>query len=146
MGTWLLSFVIGSILQLPPEGLPVAPFDIAIGHQMVPLREALVARAPGVRLVLFVREGTPAMFENANPTGSVTAHLTASDGRELTLEHTGYYYYRGFSGLVLTDAGQAGRSESFGQLELDAKVALKGVRVVWLDRLARTVQDVRPVL
>lgn len=146
MWTLLVSFVIGGILPPNLDGLPAAPFDVAVGHQEVALREPLVARDSGVRLVLFVRDRARRGFEGAVPAGSVTAQLTGADGRELILEHTGYAYYRGFTGLVLTEASKAAPGEFFRHLELDAKVPLKGVRLVWLDRLARQVQDVRPVL
>src|SRR5688572_14078829 len=98
MWTMLVSFVVGGILPLNPDGLPAAPFDVAVGHQEVALREPLVARDYGVRLVLFVRDRGRPDFEGAVPAGSVTAHLTGADGRELVLEHTGYAYYRGYKG------------------------------------------------
>ena len=146
MLTLLISFAVAGALPLQPEALPVAPFDVGIGHQVVALREAMVARSPGVRMVLFVRDGERPAFEAAHPRGSVTAHLRDAQGREVTLAHTGYTYYHGFAGLVLTEQSAADRGQSFAHFELDAKVSLNHVRVVWLDRLARRVEVLRPAL
>ena len=146
MITWLASLAIGGMLHLQPESLAAAPFDITIGQQQVDLRAPLIARAPGVRMVLFVRKGVPAEFERANPAGSITAHLSTTDGRAITLEHTGYYYYHGMAGLILTEADAASRGERFAHLELEAKVPLQRVHLVWLDRLARRVQDLETSL
>jgi hypothetical protein len=145
MWTLLFGFVTG-ILQLNPDGLPAAPFDLAVGQQTVQLREPLVARDTGVRMVLFVRAAGRRDIADAVPAGSVTAHLIGSDGRELVLEHTGYYHWRGYTGLVLTETERATPGGFFRALELEARVPLQDVRLVWLDRLARDVRDVRPVL
>lgn len=142
----LVGFVVSGILPLNPDALPAAPFDVAIGHQQVALREPLVARDYGVRMVLFVRDRELPDLAAAAPQGSVTARLVGAEGRELVLEHTGYTHYRGYTGLVLTESSRAAPGEFFRELALDAKVPLKGVRLVWLDRLARRVEDVRPVL
>jgi len=155
MWSWVLSFALTGIAPAVPEGLPVAPFDIEVGRQVVELRKPLVARAEGARLVLYIRElanlgvtGRDIVggFETAVPEGSVTAYLTGLGGEQLTLEHTGYSFYRGHAGLVLTEADAPGRSEMYRHLELDAKLPLKGVHAVWLDRVGRRVQDVRPSL
>lgn len=145
MLSMLASLAIGGLLQLQPESLPAAPFNLGVGQQQVLLRSPLIARTAGVRMVLFVRDGAPASFERDHPAGSVTARLTTDEGQALTLEHTGYYYYHGLAGLVLTEQGAAARGQRFGHLEFDAKVALQGVNLVWLDRLARRVQDVETV-
>ena len=156
MLSWLVAFAVVGVPQLIPEGPPVAPVDISPGHQVVDLRAPLFARTAGVRMVLFVRDvdavlddaHNPAAgdrqgrFELAVPTGSITAHLTSADGVSLTLEHTGYRYYRGFSGLVLTETSAGARGQLYSHLELDADVALPDVRFVWLDQLTRTVRDV----
>ena len=146
MNALLFYFAVAGALPLQPDGLPVAPFDIAVGQQTVELREALIARSPGVRLVLFVGGDSRAEFEAHYPTGSITAHLRDADGREIALAHTGYIYYHGHAGLELTEQAPAARGQAFGHFELEAKVALNHVRVVWLDRLARRVEDVQPVL
>jgi hypothetical protein len=126
--------------------LPVAPFDLKVGHQVVDLREAMVARSAGVRMVLFVRGDSPEHFQAHYPVGSVTAHLRDARGQELALVHTGYIYYHGQAGLEMTEQAPAARGQAFGHIELDAKVAMNHVRVVWLDRLARRVEDLEPVL
>lgn len=146
MGALLFYFAVASVLPIQPNGLPVAPFDVTVGQQVVDLREPMIARTPGVRMVLFTRGGTPASFEAAHPTGSVTAHLSDAAGRKIALAHTGYVYYRGYAGLELTEQTAAGRGQSFGHFQLDARVPMQNVRVVWLDRLARRVQDIRPLL
>lgn len=146
MNTLLLYFAVAGALPLQPDALPVAPFDIAVGRQVVELRDTMVARSPGVRMLLFVRGNTPAEFEARYPAGSVTAHLRDGQGQEIALAHTGYVYYHGHAGLELTEQAPATRGQAFGHFELEAKVALNGVRVVWLDRLARRVEDIQPML
>lgn len=146
MNTLLLYFAVAGALPLQPDGLPVAPFDITVGRQVVELRDTMVARSPGVRMLLFVRGNTPAEFEARYPAGSVTAHLRDGQGQEIALAHTGYVYYRGYAGLELTEQAPATRGQAFGHFELTAKVALNDVRVVWLDRLARRVEDIQPML
>lgn len=146
MKALVFCFAVAGALPLHPEGLPAAPFDMSIGQQQMQLREAMVARSPGVRMLLFVRGVQPAQFEARNPLGSVTAHLRDSQGREIALAHTGYVYYHGHAGLELTEREAAQRGQSFAQVELDAKVALDNVRVVWLDSLAKRVEDLQPAL
>ena len=148
---WLVAFATLGVPPLFEDSPPIAPTDLTVGSQTVELRGPLVARAPGVRLVLFVRdqravtgyaEAASEQFESAVPAGSVTAVLTGEDGRELTLEHTGYTYYRGFSGLVLSEQAPGPGQAIYRDLKLDTDIALPGVRFVWLDRDARTVRDV----
>jgi hypothetical protein len=155
MRALLLSFAAIGILPFVPNGLPVAPTDVQAGHQVVELLKPLVARSPGARLVLYVR-GTGDLglahrnifreFEAAVPRGSVVAYLTGERGEILTLRHTGYSYYRGYAGLVLSATNAPARLELYRHLEIDAKVPLKGVRFVWLDRGGRRVEDVQPSL
>ncbi len=146
MHALLFYFAVASALPLQPDALPVAPFDISVGQQVVALRETMIARSAGVRMVLFVRGDTPAHFKAHYPLGSVTAHLRDAHGQELALAHTGYVYYHGHAGLELTEQAPAARGQAFGHFELDAKVALNNVRVVWLDRLAQRVEDLQPAL
>ena len=146
MAAIALMFAVAGALPLQPEALPAAPFDVAVGHQQVVLREAMIAQGHGARLVLFVRAADRAGFEAGHPAGSITAHLTDAEGREHTLEHTGYTYYRGFAGLVLTEQAPADRQTRYGTLALDALVPLAHVRAVWLDRDAKRVEDLRPAL
>lgn len=146
MSALLLYFAVAGALPIQADSLPVAPFNVNVGEQVVELRQPMVARSSGVRMVLFMRGGTPARFEAAHPTGSVTAHLRDAGGHEIALAHTGYVYYHGYTGLELTEQTAAGRGQSFGHFQLEARVAMRNVRVVWLDRLARRVEDVQPVL
>ena len=146
MGALSFYFAVVSALPIQPEAMPVAPFNVTVGQQVVELRQPMVARTPGVRMVLFMRGGSPANFEATHPAGSVTAQLRDTDGHEITLAHTGYVYYHGYTGLELTEQTAAERGQSFAHLQLDAQVAMRNVRVVWLDRLARRVEDVEPVL
>jgi hypothetical protein len=146
MGALMFYFAVASVLPIQPNGLPVAPFDVTVGQQVVDLREPIIARTPGVRMVLFTRGGTPAEFEASHPTGSVTVHLRDASGHEIALTHTGYIYYRGYSGLELTEQTAASRNQLFGHFKLEAQVPMQNVRVVWLDRLARRVEDIRPLL
>lgn len=146
MNALLFYFAVAGALPLHPEGLPAAPFDLSVGQQELHLREAMVARSPGVRMLLFVRGRTPAEFEAHNPIGSVIAHLRDSAGHEVALAHTGYVYYHGRAALELTEQTAAHRGQSFAHVELEAKVALDDVRLVWLDSLAKRVEDLQPTL
>lgn len=146
MNVLVFCFAIAGALPLHPDGLPIAPFDLNVGHQRVELRQTMIARGAGVRMVLFVRGATPARFEARNPLGSVTARLRDTAGHEIALAHTGYVYYHGHAGLELTETEHAQRGQSFAQLQLEAKVALDDVRVVWLDNLAKRVEDLQPAL
>ena len=140
-------------VPLQDEGAPIAPTDIVAGTQNVPLRKPLVNRSPGTQLVLFVRdtssltgtgERSNADFETAVPTGSVQGILRNANGASIEYEHTGYVYYRGFSGLVMTESAPSGEQSMFSELELEATVDLPQVRFVWLDRAGRTIRDVPP--
>jgi hypothetical protein len=151
MSMWMVAFAVTGILNGIPDGLPVAPTDIDIGSQHVDLREPLVARTRGARLVLLVRErktlgdaavASIAGFESSVPRGSVTARLRDDEGHELVLEHTGYAYHRGYAGLVLSSS-EALDNQRFDALEIDSDFALPGVHFVWLDRATRQLQDVR---
>lgn len=146
----IMAFTLSAAVPSVPDGLPVAPLDIAAGNQRVALREPLIARHAGASLVVLVRDraalGVPAHdqvrgFERALPMGSVTAHLRGADGADLVLEHTGYVYHRGQAGLLLTGAG--GGKARYDALDLAARRALPGVRLVWLDRPGRLIDDVR---
>ena len=55
---WQLILYFGMVGFAPPgnDGLAAAPFDLAGGPQVVDLREQLIARTEGARLVLFVRD------------------------------------------------------------------------------------------
>jgi hypothetical protein len=153
----LVNFVLLGALALGKEALPATPMDVEVGRQAVELRKALEVQNDGARLVLFVRAakrlgiGDGNVLENfkaAVPEGSVSALLTGADGKELKLEHTGYTFYRGYKGLILTGAGvpEGGTPQLYSRLELDAKLALPGVRIVWLDRAVLQVWDVYPRL
>jgi hypothetical protein len=157
MMMWPLILYIGMLGFSPPgnDGLSAAPFDVETGQQVVELREPLIARTEGARLVLFVRDRSDLRigennvirdFETAVPPGSIAATLTGADGEQLALSHSDYSFFRGYLGLVLTEASAAKRGSRYQHLELDSKITLKGVRLVWLDRQGRRVEDVRPSL
>jgi len=149
MLVWLFVTALGvpQFLVGLPEAPPVAPTDLVVGRQSVDLREPLLARTRGAKLVLFVRDRSAltasdnAAFEAAVPPGSVTAHLRARDGDDLVLDHTGYAYYRGFAGLVLSEREPGADNTLYDALEIEAAKALPRVRFMWLDRAGRRVQD-----
>jgi hypothetical protein len=155
---WALVLYFGVIGIAPPigSGLPAAPLDIEIGRQTIALRQPLIARTAGVRLHLYVRDvsslppGAAARnedFEAALPAGSVTAYLRGTDGEKLTLSHQAYSFFRGYMGLVLTESAErVRRNTRFTELELEAKVPLRGVRLVWIDRAGRRIEDAQPSL
>ena len=155
MWPWLFALAVTGVTPLVKEGLPAAPFDIEVGRQIVALRAPLITRTSGARLVLYVRDlgnlgvrgrNTTQGFESAVPEGSVTAYLTGADGEQLKLEHTGYSFYLGYSGLVLTEVDTTRGRNLYRKLELQARIPLKRVRLIWLDRAGRRVQDIAPSL
>lgn len=155
MWAWLVGFGAIGVLPLVGDGLPVAPVDVEIGRQTIALQRPLFARTPGARLVLYIRDMSNldvsrsrmlSEFETAVPAGSVTAYLTGDNDERLTLEHTGYSYYRGYAGLVLSQAAAPAELTLYRHLEVDAKLALRGVRFVWLERGGSRVEDVEPAL
>jgi hypothetical protein len=155
MWSLIVGFAAIGLGPLVGEGLPVAPVDIEIGRQLVALRKPLIAKRPGVRLVLYVRDTSNLgiagpdvtdAFESAIPEGSVVAYLSGTDNQQLTLRQTGYSFYRGYAGIVLSAPSAQPSMARYQYLELDTKVALKGVRFVWLDRHGRRVEDVAPSL
>lgn len=140
----LLAFLLTAPRALAPEGLPVAPLDLVAGRQDVPLRAPLVARSPGARLVLAVRggdDGRRAAFEAALPPGSARAWLRADDGSVLEFAHTGYVYFRGYAGLVLSETHPGRGNVRYDALTIDSAQALDNVQVVWLDQRVRSVRD-----
>jgi hypothetical protein len=153
MIAFLLCFFLNGAPSLVPEGLPAAPFDLAPGHQAVELRAPLIARTPGTRLVLFVpalaRAGSDDALRaqavlSALPPGSVSAVLSAADGARLEFRHTGYRSWRGRVGLVLEEIAPGPGNTAYTALELDSRLHLADVRLVWLDQLARRVEDLAP--
>ncbi|MEX2482163.1 MAG: hypothetical protein WD928_15000 [Gammaproteobacteria bacterium] len=150
MLAWLLTLSLTGLGPIVPEGLAVAPVDVVAGSQTIALRAPLVARTPGARLVLFVRDlsalKAPGMdrvaaFEHALPPGSVSARLRSPDGRALELQHTAYLYHRGLAGLVLTESAPGQSNTLYATLEVEASRPLPGVQFIWLDALARDVRD-----
>lgn len=140
-------------LQMADQSAPVAPTDVQPGNQAISLRKPLINRSPGTRLVLFVRDTTALTgsdvadakaFERAVPLGSVRGTLRSNGGQTIIYRHTGFTYYRGFSGLVLTESRPSGAQALFHELEIDADLTLPQVRFVWLDRAGRTIRDVPP--
>lgn len=151
----LISFAAIGFGPLVGEGLPATPVDVEVGRQVVELRKPLIAKRPGARLVLYVRDTSDlgvtesdsmAAFESAVPEGSVVAYLRSADDEELVLQQTGYSFYRGYAGIILSAPDTQLHMERFQHLEVETNVALKGVRFVWLDRDGRRVEDVAPSL
>ena len=146
----LLTLWMGGLRLTVPEGLPAAPLDLEAGVQRVELRAPLIARTVDARLVLMVREPLAenvqlgygiAGFEQAVPRGSVRARLHSDGGGTLELEHSDYLYHRGYRGLVLTEVQPGRGNVRYGDLEIESDVRLPGVRLVWLDRRGRRIQD-----
>ena len=101
----LANIVLISALACGKEALPVTPLDVQVGRHAVELRKSLEVRAPGARLILFVRKtdglgitdpDVADAFKTIVPEGSVSAFLTGQDGKQLKLVHTGYSFYRGY--------------------------------------------------
>lgn len=155
MWSLIMSFALTGLAPRVGGGLPAAPVDVVVGQQVVDLRQPLYARSPGAYLVLYVRDrsnlenpsGTVIeAFESAVPTGSVVARLNGPDADPLTLVHSEYSYYKGFAGIVLRAPEINTHGDLYNSLELDSKVDLKKVRVVWLNRGGARVEDLRPSL
>ena len=152
----IVNLLLISVVHCGKEGLPVTPVDVEVGRQVVDLRLPLEMHGGG-RLMLFVRDlrnlgisggNVVDQFKTAVPEGSVRAFLTGLNGEQLMLEHTGYSFYRGYKGLVLSEAdpSSSGWPKLYSQLEIDSKTALTGVRMVWIDRSVLQVWDVYPRL
>ena len=150
MYAFVLAFALGGLRPAIPDGLPVAPVDVVAGQQHIDLRAPLVARTPGTRIVLFVRQlselvepGAPRRdaFQRAVPPGSVSARLSNTDGTALDFEHTGYVYHRGYAGIVLTETAPGSSRTRYDRLALRSAVDLPGVQFIWLDQHTRRVQD-----
>lgn len=151
----LVLFGLGAIAPLAKDGLPVAPVDIEPGRQLVALRKPLHARSPGAYLILYIRDRRPyeaaatdarQAFETSVPAGAVAARLRARDGANLSLTHSGYSYYRGYSGIVLRPDEEHRYGELYVELEVDSAVALPAVRFVWMSRGGERVEDIEPSL
>ena len=152
----IVNLLLLSAIHCGREGLPAAPVDVTVGRQTVELRLPLEMHGGG-RLMLFMREveslgitggDVVDQFKTAVPHGSVRAFLTDQNGDQLTLDHTGYTFYRGYKGLVLSEEEPmaSGWPRMYTQLELDSKTPLSGVRIVWIDRSVLQVWDVYPKL
>lgn len=157
MAALISQLLVLGFLSCGKAALPATPLDLAVGRQPVDLRLPLEVQNHGARLVLLIRDSkipgfdpgnVLATFRDAVPTGSVSAVLTSLDGTTLAMQHTDYTYYKGYKGLVLTGTSLPAGDlpQLYSALELDARVALGGVRVLWLDRAGLTVRDVYPRL
>jgi hypothetical protein len=156
--TYLLSqILLVSFLSCGKAAMPATPMDVAVGTQQVDLRLPLEVQDNGVQLVLMVRDASElgidaqnvaTSFESTVPTGSFSAVLTGLDGSQLHLTHTGYTFYKGYKGLVLTGAQNpvGDLPQLYSKLEVEAKLALSDVRILWIDRAGLTVRDVYPRL
>ena len=136
------------------DPLAVDPFDLATGTQIVELRRPLFNRQPGARLILYTKQfaeindekATIAAFKNQYPIGSVTAELRGAENLQLKLEHSGYSFYRGAYGLVLTAEEEPQDAIMFRTLTIDSDRTLNNVRAIWIDRGGRGVRDLTPTL
>ena len=145
--------LLGANLKLN-DPLVIAPFDLVTGSQMVELRRPLINRQPGARLVLYTKQFsgnsddkvTVEAFKTQYPIGSVTAELRGTKNVKLKLVHSGYSFYRGVYGLVLTAAEEPNDAEMFRTATIDSKMTLDNVRAIWIDRGARNIRDLTPTL
>ncbi|MEM7465479.1 MAG: hypothetical protein AAF387_01195 [Pseudomonadota bacterium] len=136
------------------DPLAADPFDLVSGAQVVELRQPLFNRQPGARLILYTKQyphrgevaDSISAFKAQFPTGSVSARLQGSDEVQLDLKHTGYSFYRGTYGLVLTADEELLDTELFNTLNITSDVALDNVRAVWIDRGGRDIRDLTPSL
>ena len=136
------------------DPLVVDPFDLVTGSQMVELRRPLINRQPGARLILYTKQFSDShddkvsvdAFKNQYPIGSVTAELRGAENVQLRLQHSGYSFYRGAYGLVLTAVEEPHEAEMFRTLTIDSETTLDNVRAIWIDRGARDVRDLTPTL
>ena len=136
------------------DPLAIDPFDLVTGTQIVELRRPLVNRQPGARLILYTKQfseiydekSTIAAFKTEYPIGSLTAELRGAENRRLKLKHSGYSFYRGAYGLVLTPVEEPQDAVMFRTLTIDSDRTLNNVRAIWIDRGSRDVRDLTPTL
>lgn len=136
------------------DPLAIDPFDLVTGSQTVELRQPLFNRQPGARLILYTKQfsendtdnSTVAAFKAQYPIGSVTAELRGAEDVQLKLMHSGYSFYRGAYGLVLTAVEELDDAEMFRKLTIDSDMSLDNVRAIWIDRGGRDVRDLTPTL
>ena len=136
------------------DPLAADPFDLITGPQIVELRQPLFNRLPGARLILYTKQFSEndgdktdiATFKTQYPLGSVTAELRSAENAQLKLKHSGYSFYRGAYGLVLTAVEEPDDAEMFRALTIDSDMALDNVRAIWVDRGGRDVRDLTPSL
>ena len=136
------------------DPLAIDPFDLVIGSQVVALRQPLFNRQPGARLILYTKQfsdndadkSTVATFKAQYPIGSITAELRGVGNVQLKLKHSGYSFYRGAYGLVLTAVEELNNAEMFRELIIDSGLTLDNVRAIWIDRGGRDVRDITPTL
>ena len=149
---WAIGFVAAGISPWVPDSLIAETTDIHQGTQQVELRAPIISRASGARLFLFIRHQDAVAgvdnsqipdFEQAVPTGSFSATLTNEAGQTLKLEHSGYTYYRGFSGIELSEVEAGKGVVRYDSLIIDADLPLPEVRFVWLDRGGINIRDLQ---
>ena len=157
MWTLLFAFAISGVNPHCDNALVALPFDLQLGEQTITLRKPLVNRLPGARLILYTRDSvdnvdharSPEAFQEAFPLGSIAATVHTADTSKknsLRLVHTGYSYYKGAKGLVLTVEDEQASSGFFTNVEVNSMVKMSKVKAVWIDRGGRNIRDLAPTL
>lgn len=154
MWTLLIAFAIAGVNPHVENALVAAPFDLALGQQTIALRKPLINRMSGARLILFTRDssnGTSstdslADFQDNHPLGTVDAIATTKNSNEMRLIHTGYSYYKGAKGIVLTLEDSAANTDLFISLNINSGIKMSNVKAVWIDRGSLDVRDLVPSL
>ena len=154
MWTLLFAFAISGVNPHCDNALVAAPFDLQLGEQSITLRKPLINRLPGARLILYTRESvdnvslarSPEAFQEAFPLGAIEATVQTAEKNSLRLVHTGYSYYKGAKGLVLTVEDEQANSALFTNVEVNSTVKMNNVKAVWIDRGGRDIRDLAPTL
>ena len=154
MWTLLIAFAIAGVNPHCENALVAAPFNLELGQQKVSLRKPLINRMSGARLILFTRDSANgasstdslAEFQNTYPVGTVEAVATTKDQEQARLVHTGYSYYKGAQGIVLTLAAAQLSTGIFTGLDIESTIKMSNVKAVWIDRGSIDVRDLAPSL
>lgn len=154
MWSLIFAFAISGVNPHCENALVALPFDLQMGQQSVSLRKPLINRMSGARLILFTRaspgenniDGSLAGFQDGVPLGSIKATVSTANNESQGLVHTGYSYYKGAKGVVLTLADESATTALFTDIEIDSTVSMKDVKAVWIDRGGLDVRDLAPSL
>ena len=79
----LANIVLISALACGKEALPVTPLDVQVGRHAVELRKSLEVRAPGARLILFVRKTDGLGITDPDVAGCIQNDRTGGIGKRL---------------------------------------------------------------